>query len=165
MFTIGKGLAGILAVIISSVVVSQVTQPGGSPDPAVTTPQAPHAPPIDNNIGQPMYDENVMVFDLKPGERLPLTVTDWWSAPAGLAPSCANGFVLLTWQVREPYPTGGDDLLIEGVIPRSGGRTAPLGRGSYGSIRLDYCDEISVINNSLTTYLVELRYASKAHMP
>ncbi len=165
MFTIGKGLAGILAVIISSVVVSQVTQPGGLPNPAVTAPQAPHAPPIDNNIGEPMYDETVMVFDLKPGERLPLTVMDWWNAPAGLAPSCASGFVMLTWQVREPYPDGGDDLLFEGVIPRTGGRTAPLGHGSSGSIRLAYCDEISVINNSLTPYLVELRYASKAHIP
>ncbi len=165
MLTIGKWLVGILAVTISSVAISQVAKPGGSPNTAVTAPQAPHAPSIDSNIDRPIYDEEVMVFDLKPGERLPLTVMDWWNAPVGLAPSCASGFVLLTWQVREPYPNGGDDLLFEGVIPRTGGRTAPLGRGSSGSIRLDYCDEISVINNSLTTYLVELRYASRAHMP
>ncbi len=162
MSTIGKWVAGILAAIISALVVWQVTQPGGLLNP---TPVAPHAPPIVNNTGQPLYDEKVMVLNLDPGERAPLKVMELWSAPVGLEPSCASGFFLLTWQVREPYPNGGDELQLEGVMPRSDGRTQPIGHGSNGSITLGYCDEIFVVNNSLTPYLVELRHASGTHTP
>lgn len=165
MSTIAKWVAGILAAIISAIVVWQVTQPGGALNPIQPAPQAPHAPPVDNNTGQPIYDEKVLVLNLKPGERKPLKVMELWTAPVGLDASCASGFFLLTWQVREPYPTGGGDLLIEGVIPRGGGRTTPLGSGSRGSITLGYCDEIFVVNNSLTPYLVELRHASGAYAP
>ncbi len=165
MSTIGKWVAGILAAIISAVVVGQVTQPGGLLNPTPVVPQAPHAPPINNTTGQPVYDEKVLVLDLKPGKRQPLKVMELWSAPVGMEPSCASGFFLLTWQVREPYPTGGDDLLIEKLMPRSDGRTEPVGHGSVGSNTLGYCDEASVVNNSLTPYLVELRYASGAYGP
>jgi len=162
MSTVVKWIAGIVAAIISAAIVWQVTQPGGLLNP---TPDAPHAPPINNTTGQPVYDEKTLVLDLKPGERAPLKVMELWSAPVGLAPSCASGFFLLTWQVREPYPNGGDELLIEEVMPRSDGRTQPIGRGANGSITLGYCAEVFVVNNSLTPYLVELRHASGAHLP
>ncbi len=162
MSTMSKWVSGILATVISALVVWQVTQPGRLLNP---TSVAPHAPSIYNATGRPMYDEKVMVLDLKPGERQPLKVMDLWSAPVGMEPSCAGGFFLVTWQVREPYPTGGDELLIERLMPRSDGRTEPIGHGSTGSITLGYCDEASVVNNSLTPYLVELRYASGAYLP
>jgi hypothetical protein len=162
MSPIGKWIAGIVAAIISAVIVWQITQPGGLLNP---TPDAPHAPPITNTTGQPIYDEKVLVLDLDPGERAPLNVMALWSAPVGLEPSCASGFFLLTWQVRQPYPNGGEELLIERVMPRSDGRTEPLGHGSTGSATLGYCDEAFVVNNSLTPYLVELRHASGAHTP
>jgi len=165
MSTIGKWVAGILATIISTSVVWQVTQPNGLLNHVPVVPQAPHAPRINNITGQPEYDEKAMMLDLKPGERQPLKVMELWSGPVGLEPSCASGFLLLTWQVREPYPIGGEDLLIEKIIPRSNGRTEPAGRGSNGSIMLGYCDEASIINNGLTPYLVELRYASGMHIP
>jgi hypothetical protein len=133
--------------------------PGGLPG---ATPEAPHAPPIVNDTGQPLYDERAMVLDLDPGERAPLTVTELWSAPVGLEPSCASGFLLLTWQVRVPYPEGGDDLVIETLMPMSEGRLEPRGRGSSGSLSLGYCDEGFVVNNGPVHYVVELRHASGA---
>jgi hypothetical protein len=162
MSTIGKWIAGIVAAIISAAIVWQITQPDGLLNP---TPDAPHAPPVVNTTGQPVYDEKVMVLHLIPGERASLKVMELWSAPVGMEPSCASGFFLLTWQVREPYPNGGEELLIERVMPRSDGRTEPVGHGSNGSASLGYCDEAFVVNNSLTPYLVELRHASGAHTP
>jgi hypothetical protein len=162
MSTLVKWIAGIVAAIISAAIVWQLTQPDGLLNP---TDDAPHAPSVVNTTGQPIYDEKVMVLNLKPGERAPLKVMELWSAPVGLEPSCASGFFLLTWQVRQPYPDSGDGLLIERMMPRSDGRTEPVGHGSNGSATLSYCDEAFVVNNSLTPYLVELRHASGAHTP
>jgi hypothetical protein len=76
------------------------------------------------------------------------------------SPSCASGFMVLTWMVREPYPTGGEDLQLQRLIPIGGGRTETFASGSSGSVELAYCEEIYLFNNSLQDYRVEIRHAS-----
>jgi len=154
------GLLGLAALVGLSL------GPGGLPGGWLSpTPDTPHAPPIENTTGQPIYDERVMVINLDPGARHELKVMDLWSAPVGLEPSCAGGFFLLTWQVRQPYPEGGQDLLIETVVPMSDGRLVPRGTGASGSATLGWCDEGFVVNNGTAPYTVELRHASGVYAP
>jgi hypothetical protein len=160
-------LVALLALLGASAIVAVNLAPlggltGGSSSPE---PEAPHAPEIVNDTGQPVYDERVVVLDLDPGERSALSVMQLWSGPEGLEPSCATGFFLLTWQVRSPYPDGGEDLVIETLVPMGGGRLEPRGSGSRGSLTLGYCDEGFVVNNGLGRYQVELRHASGAFPP
>jgi hypothetical protein len=130
-----------------------------TPSPTVT-PIPPHAPEIENTFGVPLYDEQQQLITLGPGERVPLKIMDLWSAPEGAAPSCASGFMALTWIVREPYPVGGQDLQLLRLIPQGGGRTEVFASGAQGSASVGYCDEIFLQNNSLQDYWVEVRYAS-----
>ncbi|MEW6406674.1 MAG: toll/interleukin-1 receptor domain-containing protein [Chloroflexota bacterium] len=124
------------------------------------TPEPPHAPAIENTFGVPLYDETQQLITVAPGEQYPLKIMDLWGAPEGAAPSCASGFMVLTWMVRDPYPTGGEDLQILSLIPMGDGRTEVMHSGAQGSTILGYCDEIFLFNNSLRDYRIEIRYAS-----
>jgi eukaryotic-like serine/threonine-protein kinase len=132
-----------------------------TPTPVPPTP--PHAPPIDNTFGVPLYDEKQLVLTVEAGEQATLRVMELWSAPLGASPSCASGFLAFTWIVRVPYPDGGEDLEFHGIIPRGGGRTEVLARGSTGSATIGYCNELTLFNLSLVDYRVEIRYASGLH--
>jgi hypothetical protein len=142
---------------------TETSTPTPTPQPTDTstlTPIPPHAPEIDNTFGVPLYDEHQKLITLKPGEQYKLAVLDTWSAPQGADPSCASAFMALTWIVRDPYPTGGEDLQLLRSIPFGGGRTEVFASGVEGSTTLGYCDEIYLFNNSLRDYWVEIRYAS-----
>jgi hypothetical protein len=128
--------------------------------PLPPTPTPPHAPDIENTFGVPLFDERQQLISIQPGEQVHLKVMDIWSAPQGAMPSCADGFMALTWIVRDPYPAGRDDLQILSLIPRGGGRTEMIASGAQGSVALSYCDEIFLFNTSLQEYIVEIRYAS-----
>lgn len=82
-----------------------------------------------------------------------------WSAPLDTPVDCASGQIVLSWQVRQPYP-GGDDLEIRRSVPRSGGQTEVLARSARGSATVGYCDELILNNLGLEDYRVEWRYVS-----
>jgi hypothetical protein len=125
-----------------------------------TMPPPPHAPEIGNTFGVPLYDEHQQLITIQPGEQYTLKVMETWSAPEGAAPSCASGFMALTWMVRDPYPDGGGDLQLLRLIPMGDGRTEAFTGGAQGSTSVGYCEEIYLLNNSLQEYRVEIRYAS-----
>ncbi|CAG0953023.1 hypothetical protein ANAEL_00174 [Anaerolineales bacterium] len=124
------------------------------------TPAPPHAPEIKNTFGVQLYDEHQQLIVIQPGEQYTLKIMELWSAPEGAAPSCASGFMALTWIVRDPYPNGGEDLQLLHLIPMGDGRTEVIASGSQGSTSVGYCEEIYLLNNSLQEYRVEIRYAS-----
>jgi hypothetical protein len=137
--------------------------PTDTPNPPTHTPTPPHAPAIDNTFGVPLYDEGRQVLSIAAGQKVSLSIMDLWSAPEGTPVSCATGFLAFTWIVREPYPSGGEDLELQRLIPMGGGRTETFASGSSGSATAGYCDEITLHNISLTDYVVEIRYASGAY--
>jgi len=124
------------------------------------TPAPPHAPEIENTFGVQLYDEHQQLITIQPGEQYVLKIMEMWSAPEGAAPSCASGFMALTWIVRDPYPNGGEDLQLLHLIPMGDGRTEAIASDAQGSISVGYCEEIYLFNNSLQEYRVEIRYAS-----
>lgn len=136
---------------------AQPPQPTDVPSPTLVPP---HAPAIDNTYGVPLYDEHQELITLTPGEQKTLKIMEMWSAPEGAAPSCASGFMALTWIVRDPYPFGGEDLQLLRLIPMGGGRTEVFASGMQGTASIGYCEEIDLFNNSLQNYRVEIRYAS-----
>jgi hypothetical protein len=171
----GKWIAGIAGTVITAVIIWWLTNPGTgiltpptpTPLPLIPTstqppptPTPPHAPEIENTYDVPLYDERQQLISIQPGEQAHLRIMELWSAPVGITPSCADGFMALTWVVRNPYPVGGEDLQILGLIPMGGGRTEMIASGSQGLVTLGYCDEIFLFNTSLQEFIVEIRYAS-----
>ncbi len=136
------------------------TTPAQPAEAPTFTPTPPHAPTFVNTSGEPLYDEQQQLITIAPGEQYQLAVMDLWSAPLGAQPSCVDAFLLLTWIVRDPYPTGGEDLQLLHPIPMGGGRTEVVATGAQGEQLFGYCDEIYLFNTSLEAYRVEVRYAS-----
>ena len=151
----GKWVAGIAASIIAALVVWWLTSPGGPLNPRV---EVPHAPPI--TAAGDLYDEQLTSTVVDAGQTKSLPVKDLWSAPEGLVPDCATAYLAFTWVVRSPYPDGGDELLIQHLIPQGGGRTETLAEGPTGEATLGYCDEIILVNPDVEDYQVEIRHAS-----
>jgi hypothetical protein len=110
-----------------------------------------------------LFDEQLVVRTVPPGEEVVMKVMDLWSAPVGTPVSCATGFIAFAWQVRDPWPEGGEDLEFRQLIPRGGGRTEAFASGSRGSSSIGYCNELILFNTSLEEYIVEIRYASGAY--
>lgn len=129
------------------------------PDPATTI--APHAPPIEINQRYLIWGENLMQFRLGPGDSKVLKGMELYASVATYPKSsCAGpGFIPYTWQVRVPYPRGGD-LEIRKVL--MGGKTEQVGLGSMGKATLGYCGEHTFKNNDTEEIQVEVRYASAA---
>ncbi len=135
--------------------VTLVFPPGGS--------VPPHAPLIINNFKTPLYDEQIRVLILKPGEKIILTGKELWSAPAGTPVNCEKSFITFTWIVRDPYPVGGEDLELRHLIQNGKGRTEVLARGAKGANAIGWCDELTLFNISLVNYHIEMRHASGTH--
>jgi hypothetical protein len=96
---------------------------------------------------------------VRSGKAVPLEMRELWTAPEGTPADCATAFVLVSWQVRNPYP-GGEELEIRRVIPRGGGRTEVLATGARGREDLSYCDSIELRNLGLVDYRLEWRFVS-----
>ena len=129
-------------------------------EPAAAAP-GPHAPPIEINARYIIWEENTLQFRLEPGESRTLKGMDLYANVATYPrSSCAGpGFVPYTWQVRLPYPRGGD-LEIRRVL--MGGKTEQMGLGSMGRSTMGYCGEHTFKNNGAEEIQVEVRYASAA---
>ena len=122
---------------------------------------SPHAPRIEINQRYIVWEENTMQFRLEPGKTKVLKGMDLYASVATYPKSsCAGpGFVPYTWQVRLPYPSGGD-LEIRSVL--MGGKTEQVGLGSMGRGTLGYCGEHTFKNNGVEEIQVEVRYTSAA---
>jgi hypothetical protein len=135
--------------------------PANAPAPApATTLLAPHAPELDVAQGVQVWGEDTKLLSLAPGERVTLYGKDLFAdavAVAGMG-SCVGGAqIAYTWQVREPYPKGGD-LEITSVV--QGGSHPLQGRGSMGTGLMSACDEHTFKNNGLDPIKVEVRYGT-----
>ena len=122
---------------------------------------APHAPEIQINQRYTLWGENTRQFYLEPGEETTIRGMDLYANVATYpTASCAGpGFVPFTWQIREPYP-GGGDLEIRRTL--MGGKTEQIGLGSMGRATIGICDDPIFKNNGLEKILIEMRYASAA---
>jgi hypothetical protein len=137
---------------------------GSTPTAAATTAMVgPHAPPIQINQSYLMWGEDTRQLKLEPGQTTTLKAMELyahWSAYPGS--SCAGpGFVPYTWQVRQPWPKGGD-IEIRSVIKQGGGATEQVALGSVGRLMMGYCEEHILKNNDVEPVTLEIRYASAA---
>jgi hypothetical protein len=132
---------------------------------ATATPlQPPRAPALSPSRQYTTFTEDSRLLTVRSGKSIPLDMRDLWSAPQGTPPTCADAFVLVSWQVRQPYP-GGQDLEIRRVIPRGGGQTEPLADGPRGRADLSYCDSIILKNLDIVDYRLEWRFVSAIENP
>lgn len=128
--------------------------------PPTVAPTAPHAAPLNNPYGGPLYGETQTLLTIASGAQQTIKVQDKWVGPVDAGPpSCAQGYMTFTWIVRSPYPFGGEDLVVKDLIPQGGGQERTIGSGATGEGVTGYCNQITLTNNSLFEYRVELRYA------
>ena len=146
---------------------STQTVPDGAPaQPAKTaTPEAPatlaapHAPPIEVNNATQVWGENTRQFSLAPGQELTLDGRQLYATQATYpASGCAGAaYIPYTWQIRDPYPKGGDLQITSTVI---GGGHDQVAMGSMGSASMGPCGQHTFKNNGLDPIRVEVRYAT-----
>jgi hypothetical protein len=122
-------------------------------------PQSQRAPPLRIGDQFTAFEEQSRTFTIESGQSLIATMSEYWSAPQGTPVDCASGVLVVSWQVRSPYP-GGDDLQIRRVLPRGGGQTELLARGARGNATAGYCDKLILYNTGQEDYRVEWRFAS-----
>jgi hypothetical protein len=111
------------------------------------------------DAGYNSFNEESRILTVESGGSLDLDMRELWSAPEGTPVSCANGVIVASWQVRQPYP-GGDDLEIRRVIPQGGGATESATTGARGRITASYCGELILRNLDVVDYRIEWRYVS-----
>lgn len=139
-----------------------VATAGGVKDPpAPISTDAPHAPAIHVNSATDVWGEDTRLIGLAPGERATLDARNLYSnSPTFPVSGCAGpAVVIYTWQVRDPYPQGGD-LEVLNMIPRAGGRMEQVAMGARGRLEMGPCDEHVLKNNGLQPLRVEVRYAT-----
>lgn len=144
-----------------STVAPAVTPVGPAALPAAIQEMAPHAPAIELNQENMVWGEALKQFELDPGQALTIVGRELYASVATFPEaSCVGpGYVAYTWQIRRPYP-GGGDMEIRDVV--QGGSTRRVGLGSMGDAQMSVCDEHTFKNNGLEKIFVELRYASFA---
>ena len=137
------------------------TNTAGPVVPAGNAAFAPHAPPIEVGGHVMLWGEQTKLLTLQPGEHAKLLAQELYThATTYPGLSCAGpGYVPYTWQVRDPYPEGGD-LEIRDTIKQSGGNTQQVAMGAKGRLDMGGCDEHFLYNRGLRPMKVEVRYAS-----
>jgi hypothetical protein len=147
---------------------SAIVAPPPPPDQAQTntpTPlpalDVPHAQPLDVAGGTLVWGEKTKLLTLAPGDSVMLKGADLFTEqmtyPVG---GCAGPVsIAYTWQIRDPYPQGGD---LEITAAVQGGGSQKVGMGSMGAGSMSICDEYTFKNNGLDQIKVEVRYASTA---
>lgn len=122
---------------------------------------APHAPEIQVGTSEVSWGEDTMLVEIDAGKRYELEAQKLYSEATTFPPSSCRGpgFIVYTWQVREPYPEGGD-LEIRSIIPQAGGPTELKARGAMGRTIMSPCGIDYLVNRGLQPIKVELRYAT-----
>src|SRR4249919_1989931 len=108
-----------------------------------------------------MWGEQTKLLSLEPGQKIELDGRNLYSeATTYPQSSCSGpGYIVYTWQVRQPYPEGGD-LEIRSIIPQGGGNTEQLAMGAMGKATMGPCGIHVFINRGLQPMKLELRYAT-----
>jgi hypothetical protein len=158
------GLTGTLgaALIANWGALTSTVHPSPPPVRDTLISEAPHAPPLDLAQGVEVWGQDTRLLQLAPGAKITLYGKDLFSSqPTYPEGGCAGGgaAVAYTWQIRDPYPKGGD-LQITAVV--QGGTQNPVGQGSVGAGNMTVCDEHTFKNNGLDPLKVEVRYGSYA---
>jgi hypothetical protein len=131
-----------------------------SPTPGATDrPQPPRAPALTGSRDYTLFTEDSRLLTVRSGKAIPLEMRDLWSAPPGTPADCARAYVLVSWQVRDPYP-GGSDLQVRRLIPRGSGQTEEVATGSRGRATFSYCDSVVLRNLDILDYRLEWRFVS-----
>jgi len=122
---------------------------------------APHAPEIEVGAQMQTWGEQIKTLTLEPSKNAELRAQELYTHATTFPElSCAGpGQVIYSWQVRQPYPEGGD-LEIRATVPRSGGNTVQVAMGARGRGEMGGCDEHFFFNRGLQPMIVEVRYVS-----
>jgi hypothetical protein len=137
-----------------------VSTGSASGGPAAPTIVAPHAPPIEVSTSETtVWGEDTKLITLEPGASTTLDARNLYAEIDTYPVSgCAGpAYIIYTWQVRDPYPEGGD-LEIRSIV--QGGSTDQVGLGAMGRATMGPCSEHIFKNNGLQTLRVEVRYAT-----
>lgn len=156
-----KWLAGIAATVIGGVItvliVSAIDGGGGSEgdqsQPTKDASAAPHAKSITLDSGLQKAGEGVVVLTAGPGQTVNLDARDH---PTFQGADCLNTSFNFTWQIRQPFPSGGADVQFSTVLR---GTTIQLGGGAAGGPAvIGRCAQLDMLNTSLEEVTVEVRY-------
>ncbi|QFT76750.1 hypothetical protein [Erythrobacter sp. THAF29] len=135
----------------------------GQPELSATESQVgPRAPEIEINQRYRLWGEDTLQISLEPGELREIGGMELYADHHTQAPqsSCAGpGFVPYTWQVRQPWPRGGE-LEVRSIIKQGGGATEIVGTGSTGSSSMGFCGIHQLKNVDVIPIKVEVRYVS-----
>lgn len=134
--------------------------PSSSTTSSTTSPAAPRAPELPEDASEPGFEEQLLLITVAAGGEHILEGMELFSAPAGTPASCATSGLTFTWQVREPWPSGGEDLQIRRSIPFNQ-QTELVAEGVTGdAVDMEYCGSVTVKNLNLDQVKVEIRYVS-----
>jgi hypothetical protein len=119
----------------------------------------PHAREIRLNQSTEVWGENTKVLEIPPGEEREVDGRNLFASIATFPQGNCLGpeYIAFNWQVRDPYPEGGD-LEVKQVF--QGGSTVQVGMGAMGSGQMGPCEIRIFKNNGLVPTKVEIRYAS-----
>ena len=163
-FSFGKWILGILTSVVAALLVYflldkdvGIFRPIPTATPAI--PVAPHSAELQIPDTYTAHDELIMTVVLEPGEQKPILMRELWNGPAGSDPACADGVIYMSWMVREPYP-GGEDFQVLLQVPQTDNYQVLKDSGPEGSLELGVCYGLTFVNNGLSTYKIEVRYAS-----
>ena len=140
-------------------------EPGLALDPAAAAANPvkaitpPHAPEIQLNPSTQVWGEDTLILEIPAGEARSVDGRNLFASVMTFPQGDCRGpeYIAFTWQVRHPYPEGGD-LEVRQLF--QGGSTLRVAMGAMGSGQMDPCEVRIFKNNGLVPTLVELRYAS-----
>ena len=121
----------------------------------------PPAPTLQADNGVRLWNEDTFQFQLEPSEIREVRGMELYEAlMVSVEQACVGpGYVVYSWQVREPYPTGGEITITRTL---QGGLEDKLATGSSGQVNLGWCSVHRLKNTSINPINVQVRYASAA---
>ncbi len=125
---------------------------------------APHAPPIELGQLTETWGEKTQLIQLEAGAEQEVDGRNLYAVqPTYPTGSCLGPeYIAYTWQIRSPYPAGGD-LEIREIV--QGGGSMQVGLGSMGKGTMGPCGLQVFQNHGLSKIQLELRYASALNKP
>jgi len=121
----------------------------------------PPAPTLQADDGVRLWNEDTFQFQLEPSEIREVRGMELYESLmlSGEQGCVGPGYVVYSWQVRDPYPTGGE-ITISRTL--QGGLEDKLATGTSGQVNLGWCSVHRLKNTSINPITVQVRYASAA---